>query len=66
MTSFGSALLRGMGWSEGAAIGKTNKGICEPIEYIPRHKGKSHVVKAVEGCRRNNQSTAKQLKISYD
>ena len=39
VSSFGSALLRGMGWSEGSAIGNTNKGVCEPIEYIPRHKG---------------------------
>eukprot|EP00111_Clytia_hemisphaerica_P009452 TCONS_00027729-protein len=37
--AFGSAMLRGMGWKEGQGIGKTNKVMIEPIEYIPRHKG---------------------------
>jgi len=39
ISSFGTAMLRGMGWSEGKPIGSTNKGLAEPIEYIPRHKG---------------------------
>eukprot|EP00112_Aurelia_sp_Birch-Aquarium-sp1_P012452 Seg2619.2 transcript_id=Seg2619.2/GoldUCD/mRNA.D3Y31 product="G-patch domain and KOW motifs-containing protein" protein_id=Seg2619.2/GoldUCD/D3Y31 len=37
--AFGAAMLRGMGWKEGEAIGLTNKGLTEPIEFIPRHKG---------------------------
>ncbi|XP_068759419.1 G-patch domain and KOW motifs-containing protein-like [Montipora capricornis] len=39
VTSFGAAMLRGMGWKKGEAIGGTNKGLAEPIEYIPRSKG---------------------------
>lgn len=39
ITAFGCAMLRGMGWSEGKPIGLNNTGLCEPIEYIPRHKG---------------------------
>lgn len=39
VASFGAALLRGMGWSEGKPLGLTNKGLAAPIEYIPRHKG---------------------------
>ncbi|XP_065066622.1 G-patch domain and KOW motifs-containing protein-like [Rhopilema esculentum] len=39
VTAFGAAMLRGMGWREGEAIGLTNKGLSEPIEFIPRHKG---------------------------
>ena len=33
---FGAALLRGMGWIEGQAIGTRNKGLPVPIEYVPR------------------------------
>ncbi|KXS15105.1 hypothetical protein M427DRAFT_70193 [Gonapodya prolifera JEL478] len=34
---FGSALLRGMGWKEGQAIGKNKKNaLIRPIEYVPR------------------------------
>eukprot|EP00794_Sanderia_malayensis_P006341 gene6341-7067_t len=39
VTAFGAAMLRGMGWKEGQSIGLTNKGLAEPIEFIPRHKG---------------------------
>lgn len=39
VTSFGSAMLRGMGWSEKKAIGGINKAAVAPVEYIPRHKG---------------------------
>lgn len=39
VTSYGAAMLRGMGWKKGEAIGGTNKGLAEPIEYIPRSKG---------------------------
>ncbi|CAH3149036.1 unnamed protein product [Pocillopora meandrina] len=39
VSSFGAAMLRGMGWKKGEAIGGTNKGFTEPIEYIPRSKG---------------------------
>lgn len=39
ISSFGSAMLRGMGWSEKQAIGGVNKAAVAPIEYIPRHKG---------------------------
>lgn len=37
--AFGAALLRGMGWKKGEAIGGTNKGLIEPVEFIPRAKG---------------------------
>eukprot|EP00056_Hartaetosiga_gracilis_P016872 m.6047 g.6047 ORF g.6047 m.6047 type:complete len:525 (+) comp4837_c0_seq1:86-1660(+) len=33
---FGAALLRGMGWKKGEAIGGTFKGLAEPVEYVPR------------------------------
>lgn len=36
VSQFGAAMLRGMGWKEGEAIGGTVKGIVEPIEYVPR------------------------------
>lgn len=36
---FGEAVLKGMGWKKGEAIGKTNKGLAEPIEFIPRLGG---------------------------
>uniref|UniRef100_A0A5S6QTU8 G-patch domain-containing protein n=1 Tax=Trichuris muris TaxID=70415 RepID=A0A5S6QTU8_TRIMR len=36
---YGKALLRGLGWSEGAAIGKTNKQVVKVIESEPRPKG---------------------------
>lgn len=39
ISAFGTAMLRGMGWSEGKPIGLNSKGLVEPIEYIPRHKG---------------------------
>ncbi|XP_031571804.1 G-patch domain and KOW motifs-containing protein-like [Actinia tenebrosa] len=39
VSAFGVAMLRGMGWKKGECIGGTVKGICEPIEYIPRSKG---------------------------
>jgi G patch domain and KOW motifs-containing protein len=35
---FGKAMLRGMGWKEGAAIGGSTKVLVEPIEFIPRGK----------------------------
>ncbi|EGD73222.1 hypothetical protein PTSG_04937 [Salpingoeca rosetta] len=34
--AFGAAMLRGMGWKEGEAIGGTFQGLIEPIEYVPR------------------------------
>ncbi|KAL6071835.1 Pre-mRNA-splicing factor SPP2 [Balamuthia mandrillaris] len=33
---FGTALLRGMGWSPGAPIGLTNKRVVKPVEYVSR------------------------------
>eukprot|EP00045_Choanoeca_perplexa_P017268 m.247846 g.247846 ORF g.247846 m.247846 type:complete len:485 (+) comp17494_c0_seq2:77-1531(+) len=36
---FGAAMLRGMGWKEGEAIGGINKGLAEPIEFVPRPHG---------------------------
>lgn len=36
---FGKALLRGMGWKEGGAVGKSNAAVVEPIQYIPRPEG---------------------------
>lgn len=33
---FGEAVLRGMGWTEGAPIGGVNKACVKPIEYVPR------------------------------
>lgn len=36
---FGAAMLRGMGWSDGEAIGGVNKGLIQPIEFIPRPAG---------------------------
>eukprot|EP00118_Oscarella_pearsei_P000570 m.5273 g.5273 ORF g.5273 m.5273 type:complete len:455 (+) comp12698_c0_seq2:127-1491(+) len=39
VSQFGAALMRGMGWSEGAPIGLTNKEIVKPIEYVARQPG---------------------------
>ncbi|KAI6659980.1 hypothetical protein LOD99_14321 [Oopsacas minuta] len=39
VSSFGKAALRGMGWKEGEAIGKTRKGLVTPIELIPHAAG---------------------------
>jgi hypothetical protein len=36
VAAFGVGLLRGMGWSEGEGIGKTNKRVVEPIEFVAR------------------------------
>lgn len=33
---FGTAMLRGMGWTPGTAIGLSNKGLVEPIEFVKR------------------------------
>ena len=33
---FGAALLRGMGWSEGKAIGRNASGLTAPVEFVPR------------------------------
>lgn len=33
---FGTAMLRGMGWTPGTAIGLSNKGLIEPIEFVKR------------------------------
>jgi len=33
---FGNAMLRGMGWTPGTAIGLNNKGLVEPIEFVKR------------------------------
>lgn len=34
--AFGHAMLRGMGWKPGDAIGLTNAAVVEPIEFLPR------------------------------
>ena len=39
VAEFGAAMLRGMGWKKGEAIGGTNKGLTVPIEFIPRSQG---------------------------
>ncbi|RDD45930.1 G patch domain and KOW motifs-containing protein [Trichoplax sp. H2] len=39
ISNFGQAMLRGMGWSVGQGIGKTNKQVIKPIEFTPRYKG---------------------------
>jgi hypothetical protein len=36
IAEFGKAMLRGMGWKDGTAIGKSNKGMLAPVEFIPR------------------------------
>eukprot|EP01051_Picozoa_sp_SAG22_P021285 SAG22_NODE_4643_length_1207_cov_1.534296_1_plen_325_part_01 len=36
--SFGGALLRGMGWQPGKAIGLNSKGPVAAVEYVPRHQ----------------------------
>lgn len=33
---FGKAMLRGMGWEEGKAVGRMHKGMVEAVEFIPR------------------------------
>jgi len=33
---FGTAMLRGMGWTPGSAIGLSNKGLTEPITFVKR------------------------------
>ena len=39
ISAFGKAALLGMGWREGEAIGKTRKGLTNPIELIPHAAG---------------------------
>ncbi|KAF1741889.1 hypothetical protein MXB_1240 [Myxobolus squamalis] len=39
ISSFGVGLLMRMGWVEGQPIGLTNKGLSQPIEFIPRPHG---------------------------
>uniref|UniRef100_A0A6A7FXJ3 G-patch domain-containing protein n=1 Tax=Hirondellea gigas TaxID=1518452 RepID=A0A6A7FXJ3_9CRUS len=48
--SFGTALLRGMGWTKGSKIGLTNAAVTKPVEFIPRgfHQGLGAEVKVVE------------------
>lgn len=36
---FGEAMLRGMGWKEGEAIGGVNKGLAAPVMFVPRPMG---------------------------
>ena len=33
---FGKAMLRGMGWEEGKAVGRMHRGMVEAVEFIPR------------------------------
>lgn len=33
---FGEGLLRGMGWTPGGAVGRTNAKVVQPIEFVPR------------------------------
>jgi G patch domain/KOW motif-containing protein len=37
--NFGKNMLCKMGWKENTAIGRTNKGLVKPVEFIPRQKG---------------------------
>lgn len=39
ITEFGKALMRGMGWKDGEALGGTRKGIIEPIEVRAQPEG---------------------------
>eukprot|EP01083_Nonionella_stella_P070550 188810_1 len=34
--AFGAAMLRGMGWTDGGKIGRTNAGVAKPVEFTPR------------------------------
>jgi len=34
--SFGEAMLRGMGWTEGGPVGRNSKAVVKPVEYVPR------------------------------
>eukprot|EP00048_Salpingoeca_helianthica_P012250 m.176872 g.176872 ORF g.176872 m.176872 type:complete len:536 (+) comp15345_c5_seq27:1032-2639(+) len=36
---FGAAMLRGMGWKDGEAIGGINKGLLQPVEFVARPLG---------------------------
>ena len=36
ISDFGKAYLRGLGWEEGASVGKNDQEVIEPIEYVPR------------------------------
>ncbi|KAK3737752.1 hypothetical protein QZH41_017215, partial [Actinostola sp. cb2023] len=56
VSAFGTAMLRGMGWKKGEAIGGTVKGFCEPIEFIQRSKGLGL------GAERKNQPNKKKRK----
>ena len=33
---FGKAMLRGMGWEEGKAVGRMHRGMVEAVEFLPR------------------------------
>ena len=37
---FGKAMLRGMGWKPGVGVGKTNKKVVHPVEFISRSRGR--------------------------
>lgn len=67
--AFGAAMLRGMGWSDGGAIGRSNASVVAPVEYVPRmgRRGlgaKAGEVKATHGKRgrpiRQGESRVKQ------
>lgn len=47
---YGEALMRGMGWAPGGAIGLSNPAVVQPIEYVARHHrlGLGATPKAVE------------------
>ena len=36
---FGKAMLRGMGWKPGVGVGKTNKIVVHPVNFISRSRG---------------------------
>ena len=36
IAQFGEAMLRGMGWQKGEAIGGVNKGLATPTQFVPR------------------------------
>ena len=37
---FGKAMLRGMGWKPGVGVGKTNKKVMRPVNFISRSRGR--------------------------
>lgn len=61
---FGLAMLRGMGWKPGEPVGKSSKGVVQPVEVIIRPKGLGLGAAASAKIVVQNEMKDKELKKS--